>query len=80
MKTAISIPDSLFEAAEKLAEKLGISRSELFQRAVAKFLAGQSDESITDALNEVYGDEREAASVDPVLQKLQLDSLPEDDW
>ena len=34
MKTAVSIPDHVFDAAERLAEKLGISRSELYQRAL----------------------------------------------
>jgi metal-responsive CopG/Arc/MetJ family transcriptional regulator len=38
LKTAISIPDNLFEAADKVARRLGISRSELYQRAIARFL------------------------------------------
>ncbi len=80
MKTAISIPDALFEAAEKLAEKLGLSRSELYQRAVAQLLADQGDEPVTEALNQVYGPERESGRLDPVLQVLQSVSLGEDDW
>jgi len=80
MKTAISIPDPLFEAADRLARKLGISRSELIQRAVTMFLAEQSDEAITEALNQVYGEAGESSGVDPVLEKLQLGSLPEEDW
>ncbi|MEK6716162.1 MAG: ribbon-helix-helix protein, CopG family, partial [candidate division NC10 bacterium] len=35
MKTAISIPDPLFRECEKLARDLGISRSQLFSRALA---------------------------------------------
>ena len=34
MKTAISIPDALFQAAEDAAKRLAISRSELYVRAV----------------------------------------------
>ena len=37
MKTAVTIPDPVFKAAEKLAKRLGVSRSELYARAVAEF-------------------------------------------
>ncbi|MEK7329802.1 MAG: ribbon-helix-helix protein, CopG family, partial [Candidatus Eisenbacteria bacterium] len=33
MKTAISLPDSLFRSGDALAKRLGVSRSELFARA-----------------------------------------------
>jgi hypothetical protein len=80
MKTAISIPDALFEAAEKLAEKLGVTRSELYQRAVARLLADQAGESVTEALNQIYGSEQESGRLDPALQGMQSASLGEDDW
>jgi metal-responsive CopG/Arc/MetJ family transcriptional regulator len=35
MKTAISLPDELFESADALARRMGISRSKLFATAVA---------------------------------------------
>ena len=54
MKTAISIPDPLFRAADALSARLGISRSELFQRAVEQYLREFDDQAITDALNAVY--------------------------
>ena len=38
VKTAISIPDEVFEKAERCAKKLGVSRSELYARAVQRFL------------------------------------------
>ena len=34
MKTAISIPDEVFRSAERLAQRLGVSRSELYAKAV----------------------------------------------
>ena len=39
MKTAISLPDDLFDSADELAQQLGVSRSELYARAVAEYLA-----------------------------------------
>ncbi len=80
MKTAISIPDDLFEAAEKLAEKLGVSRSELYQRAVAQFLSEYSGELITDSLNEIYSEGAEESKLDAALSRAQFSSVKEDDW
>ena len=38
VKTVISIPDSLFRAAERAAKRLGVSRSEFYQRAISLYL------------------------------------------
>lgn len=80
MKTAISLPDSLFEAVEGLAKRMGISRSELFQRAVQRFLREHQDESVTEALDQVYSHGSEEARLDPLLEQLQLASLSKDEW
>ena len=79
MKTAISIPDNLFEAAERVAKHLGISRSELYQKAISSFIADKSDTSITAELDRVY-QTRESGQLDPVLETLQQLSLPEEEW
>ena len=74
MKTAISIPDTQFEAAEKLAARLGLSRSELYQKALSEFIAKYSDEQITEKLNQIYADE--TAELDEELLRLQAKSIP----
>lgn len=51
MKTAVSIPDPVFNEAEGLAKRLGISRSRLYARALGAFVASHSPERITDAMN-----------------------------
>ncbi|NKQ34214.1 MAG: ribbon-helix-helix protein, CopG family [Chloroflexi bacterium] len=78
MKTAISIPDPIFQEAEQLAKKLGMSRSELFTRAVAAFLEEKRQENITARLNKLY--EKEPSQLDPVIARIQFASLPEDEW
>jgi metal-responsive CopG/Arc/MetJ family transcriptional regulator len=78
MKTAISIPDPLFAAAEEVARRLDVSRSELYTRALEEFLAARRDDDITQRLNEVYA--QEPARVDPVLAQMQFVSLPPDIW
>lgn len=80
MKTAISIPDTMFEAAERMARRLGISRSQLFQRAVARFIEEQRKLGVTETLDEIYGDTPAASRLDPILSRLQLASLPREDW
>ncbi|MDA3950103.1 MAG: ChpI protein [Spirochaeta sp.] len=54
MKTAISLPDSLYEDAERTAREMGIPRSQLFARAVSEFIKRHQREEITQRLNEVY--------------------------
>jgi len=78
MKTAISIPDPVFEAAEKLAQQLGVSRSQLYTTAVIRYLDAFDHEAITQALNEVYA--KSAEALDPLLWQMQLQSLPTDEW
>jgi predicted transcriptional regulator len=80
MKTAISLPDDLYRAAEQAATRLGLSRSELYQRAIAAFLKRHNEQVVTDALNEVYAGEHADTVLDPALQHLQNLSLPREEW
>lgn len=78
MRTTISIPNDLFEAAENLARELGVSRSHLYSRALAAFVGDERRSDVTARLDAVYS-EREA-KLDPVLEHIQLRSLPRDEW
>jgi len=78
MKTAISMPDKVFEAAERLAKRLELSRSELFTRAVSAYVQEYGDDEVTARLNEIYA--RESSALDPVLEQIQFASLPREDW
>ena len=80
MKTAISIPDHVFKAAEELARRLGKSRSELYSAAIASYVDRHRQEGMTERLNEVYGPRKEQAELDAVLATLQSLSIPEEDW
>jgi metal-responsive CopG/Arc/MetJ family transcriptional regulator len=54
MKTAISLPDALFEKAEQTAKYMGISRSKLFVSALEEYIIKHNGEMVTQKLNEVY--------------------------
>jgi predicted transcriptional regulator len=56
MKTAVSIPDQIFADAERLADRLQTSRSQLYARALAEFVARHDDEQVTTAMNAVLAD------------------------
>jgi hypothetical protein len=75
MKTAVSIPDRIFRAAEQLAARWGISRSELYAKAVDAMVKEHDDEIVTSRLNDVYGPEGEGSSLDPALARLQQRTL-----
>lgn len=81
MKTAISIQDEVFEAGERTAKRLGISRSELYTKAVGEFVARHAGDQVTERLNAVYGEDPSISALDKRLEALQFLSLPdEDEW
>lgn len=57
MKTAVSIPNDVFEAAERMAKRLQSSRSQLYTRALAEFVARHDDDRVTAAMNAVIDGE-----------------------
>ena len=78
MKTAISIPNDIFDAAEKTAKRLGVSRSELYSNAVKDYIDSHIAEHITDTLNEIYA--KESSSLDPNISKMMVSSIDKEDW
>ncbi len=78
MKTAISIPDPIFEAAENLAARLGMSRSELYGNAINDYLKNNRYQNVTKILDEVYG--ANDSSVENEIHSMQIQSLPKDVW
>jgi len=57
MKTAISIPDELFNKVDELAAELHLSRSQIFTEAVMEYLKRQQNMKILDAINKVYSED-----------------------
>jgi len=57
MKTAISIPDYIFEEVNKLAQENKTSRSQVFCAAVEEYLKKMKAIKLLEALNSVYADE-----------------------
>jgi metal-responsive CopG/Arc/MetJ family transcriptional regulator len=78
MKTAISIPDRVFRAAERAAKRQRLSRSRFYAQAVEAYLKAQSGKRITEALNAVYATEE--SSLDPEMARIQSLSIGREEW
>jgi len=78
MKTAISLPDDLFDAAERAAKRLKLSRSEFMARALAEYFKTYSGEQITRKLDEVYS--KEEARLDPAVKTAQAKAIGKEVW
>jgi hypothetical protein len=74
VKTAISLPEALFEQAQTLADELSISRSRLFTLAVEAFVQRYENERLLASLNEAYGDGLDEAEID-MLNQMRLNQL-----
>jgi metal-responsive CopG/Arc/MetJ family transcriptional regulator len=78
MKTAVSIPDPIFETADQLAKELGISRSELYARALEDLIRNRQREHITASINATL------ASLEPesqeFLDRAAQDSFARNEW
>lgn len=80
MKTAVSIPDRVFQSAEKLAARLGVSRSQLYANALAALVEKHREDIITSELNELYGPGGEKSALDREVTLLQSRSLAREKW
>jgi len=78
MKTAISIPDEIYHSADQLAKRFGMSRSELYSKAVSNYINAHKNEAVTKTLNQIFA--KEKAEIDPVINVMQLRSLPKEAW
>ena len=78
MKVALSIPDELFESAETLSKRLGLSRSRLYATALADFLVKHRGRKTTERLNAVYADN--PSSLDPRLRRAQSRTINSERW
>ena len=78
MKTAISVPNDVFELSERLAKKLKVSRSKIFAMGVKKLGEEYEEEDIVARINAVC--KEVDTSLDPFWKEVQSRTLPKDKW
>lgn len=80
MKTAISIPDPVFRSAEQLAARLGVSRSQLYTKALATLVEKHRNDLVRTRLDEIYGSGEVDSSLDQGLASAQQYALGREKW
>jgi metal-responsive CopG/Arc/MetJ family transcriptional regulator len=78
MKVAVSIPDPLFEEAERVAQRLRIPRSQLYSRALGDFVQRHSGEEVTTRMDAAL--QRIGVSRDPEWEALGLEIMRREKW
>ncbi len=78
MKTAVSIPDDVFEGAERLARRKKKSRSQLFSDAVKEYVARHSPEDVTEAMDRVCAEV--GCSADEFVSSATRRTLEQSEW
>jgi hypothetical protein len=69
MKTTISIPDAIFEEAERLAKIRGWSRSKLYSNPVSAYVNSEKFLGVRERLDSVYAQNADDSAVDSLLAK-----------
>ena len=78
MKTAVSIPDDVFEGAERLARRTNRSRSRLFSDALKEYLARHTPDKVTEAMNSALAQIGEAQ--DSFVSSAARTALEQSEW
>ncbi len=78
MKTAVSIPDEVYEGAERLARRTKKSRSRLFSEALREYLARHAPDEVTEAMNRACAQAGEAK--DPFVSSAARRVLERSEW
>jgi len=82
MKTAISVPNDIFERASKRASDLGMSRSEFFSRATSRYLEELEAASVTHQIDRAVAilDSTDESTADAVAISRGLLAVIPDEW
>ncbi len=78
MKTAISVPQDVFQLSERLAKKLKISRSAVFAMGVKKLGEELNEEDLINRINAVC--EEIDTSLDPAVKEYQRRTIGRSEW
>jgi predicted transcriptional regulator len=78
MKTAVSVPDDVFEGAERLARREGRSRSEVYSAALREYVARRDPDDVVDALDRVVAEIGEG--IDPFVIAASRRTLETSEW
>lgn len=78
MRIAVSVPDDVFESAERLARRERRSRNDIYSAALREYVARHSPDEITGALDRVVADIHQP--IDPFVSEAAARLLEHSSW
>jgi predicted transcriptional regulator len=78
MKIAVSVPNDVFEEAEQLARRMKRTRSEVYSRALAEYVARHTADRVTEAMDRALAEIGEPA--DQFVRAASRRVLKRSDW
>jgi predicted transcriptional regulator len=78
MKTAVSIPDDVFEKVERLARRMKKSRSRLFSNALEEYVDRHAPDRVTEAMDQVCAEI--GSEPDPFVSAVSARILEQSEW
>lgn len=72
VKTAISLPEPLFEQTETLARRMKVSRSRLVVLALEAFIDRHQNQQLLDQINRAYQDAPDAMEQERLRQMRRI--------
>jgi predicted transcriptional regulator len=79
MKTAVSLPDRVFQEAERHARRTRKSRSQLYGEALTEYLARHAPDEVTEAMNDAI-DRLAGRGTDPFVTPAARRLLKNVEW
>lgn len=80
MKTAVSVPNDVFDKAERLARAAGRSRSEVYSAALREYVARHDPDEVTAAINRAMDELGDDAAPDEFVREAARSVLEQSEW
>jgi metal-responsive CopG/Arc/MetJ family transcriptional regulator len=80
MKTAVSVPDDLFDQVDRFARGAGRSRSEVYSTALREYMECHSPDEVTEALDRVIAKVGRQAASDEFTRSAARRVLDASEW
>src|SRR5687767_14927540 len=80
MKTAVSVPNDVFERADRLARSTGRSRSEVYSEALTEYLSRHAPDEVTETLDRVVAALGKDAAPNGFARQAAKRRLASNDW
>ena len=80
MKTAVSVPDDIFQKAEHFARREGRSRSEVYSAALREYVARHAPDEVTESIDRAMADLGSQAAQDGFARAAASRILGASEW